>query len=177
MPFIARLKSTGKRVEIDDYRNPKFELSPEDLECQHEDCRGAMLVKAGLTVRSHFAHRPNAPCSTRLDSHPESDAHRLGKATVREWLRHRFEATGFENVTIELEVGIPEARRIADVLVTFPGGMREAHEIQLASITPQELEQRTQSYLNAGIDAFWWIGRNSQADSMEVASGNEGCAP
>lgn len=165
MPFVARLKSTGARVCLEDYRNPKAELPPHDLVCQFEDCGGALLIRSGLRVRPHFAHRPSAPCGTRFESHPESAAHRHGKRVVAEWLRKDCEANGFASVRIEFEVAIKEAGRVADVLVTFPSGSREAHEIQIASITPQDLQRRTDAYRNEGIDVVWWLGEGSSADN------------
>jgi competence CoiA-like predicted nuclease len=66
---------------------------------------------------------------------------------------------------IELEVPIDmkwRARgRVIDILVTWPMGWREAHEIQLSAITPQALEERTDDYLRSGIDVIWWIGNRA----------------
>ena len=52
-------------------------------------------------------------------------------------------------------------RRIADVAVLFPNGWRVAHECQLAAITTQELTQRTEDYLHAGVDVIWWLGKSA----------------
>jgi competence CoiA-like predicted nuclease len=164
MPFVAMRRSTSERIDIGSYRNPKAELPPDDLVCQFEDCAGALFIRAGLQLAPHFAHRPCAPCKTRYASHAESEAHRAGKRTVEGYLRAQFETQGIA-ARIEFEVPIKEAGRVADVLVTYPSGWREAHEIQLASITPQELAARTTSYFDAGVDAIWWLGLGSAADN------------
>jgi competence CoiA-like predicted nuclease len=163
--FIAKLKSTGARVDIGALRNPKADLAPDDLVCQFADCGGPLFIKSGLILRSHFAHKPSAPCATRLVAHPESEAHRAGKRAIAAFLREQLAAQGYENARVEFEVPIPEAGRVADVLVTYPMGWREAHECQLANITPQDLTARTGSYFDAGIDAVWWIGEGSAADN------------
>lgn len=67
----------------------------------------------------------------------------------------------------ELEVYLPEMEtgnakwRIADVLFTFRGGWRVAHEAQLAAISTDDLDKRTEDYNSQGIDVFWWFGRDA----------------
>jgi competence CoiA-like predicted nuclease len=164
MPFVAALKSTGARIVITDFERPREQLDPDDIVCQFPDCGAALFVKAGLVVSPHFAHRPGSPCQTKLESHPESAEHRLGKATVARWLAEHFKANGYQNVRIDLEVPVYEAGRVADVMVTFPGGMREAHEIQLAKIAHHDIERRTLAYHSVGIATVWWLGEDSDAD-------------
>jgi len=164
MPFVAKLKSTGQRISIDDYERPREQLASGDIICQFPDCGSDLFVKSGLIIKPHFAHKPNSPCRTSLEAHPESAEHRLGKRMVAQWLAENFKSKGYERVRIEYEVVVPEAGRVADVMVTFPGGMREAHEIQLARISHHDIERRTLSYLNAGISAIWWIGESSDSD-------------
>lgn len=164
MPFVARLRSTGATFAITDCPRPK-ELDRSDLVCHLPDCGAPLFVKAGLMVKPHFAHMPDAPCASKLESHPESAAHRAGKLTVAQWLRESLHASGYTNIRIEFEVPVPEAGRVADVMVTFPGGMREAHEFQLAKISHHDIERRTLAYHHVGIAAVWWIGEGSDADS------------
>jgi competence protein CoiA len=116
-----------------------------------------MIIKAGLIVAAHFAHK--STCPTDYKSHPESPEHRAGKILVAECLRANVGE--YSTALIEYEVPIPEVRRVADVLVTFPMGWRVAHEVQLASITTEELAQRTEDYLHAGVDVVWWLGKSA----------------
>lgn len=61
---------------------------------------------------------------------------------------------------MELEVILPEIKRRADILVEYPNGMREVHEIQLAGITVEQLRARTRDYKHGGIGSVvWWLGR------------------
>lgn len=115
-----------------------------------------MILRQGLVIRPHFAHTQTCPMP--YASHPESPEHLLGKECVSAWLRQQ---PGFEGAEIELEVPIHARKRIADILVTFPQGHRLAVEIQLATITPQELEARTKDYLNDGTDVIWVLGKDA----------------
>ncbi len=69
---------------------------------------------------------------------------------------------------IEYEFPIPEVRRIADVVAKFPNGWIVAHECQLASITVEELEKRTEDYLYAGVDVIWWLGKAADASPISI---------
>lgn len=156
MPFIALHKETKDRIDITTINNPRQFLKSGDCICQL--CERPMIVKAGLILRPHFAHYVD-DCHTDYESHPESQDHREGKLFLASHLRETFEE--YTDSTIEYEVPIPEVRRIADLLVTFPAGWRVAHEVQLASITTEKLEDRTNDYARAGIDVVWWLGKSA----------------
>jgi competence CoiA-like predicted nuclease len=81
------------------------------------------------------------------------------KAFLRDRLNEEF--LEYTNVQFELEVKVPEVMRIADVMATFPMGWRIAHEVQLASITVAQLEERTDDYVRAGVDVVWWLGKSA----------------
>jgi len=49
--------------------------------------------------------------------------------------------------------------------VTFPTGWRVAHEVQLASITTEHLQERTNDYTLAGIDVVWWLGKSADTET------------
>jgi Competence protein CoiA-like family len=51
--------------------------------------------------------------------------------------------------------------RIADVAFLYPGGFSTVIEIQLASITPEELEARTHDYESIGVECYWWLGKSA----------------
>lgn len=63
--------------------------------------------------------------------------------------------------SIDLEVPLYDIGRQADVMMSMPNGWKEAHEIQLSSITTDELRQRTVSYREAGIHVVWWLGEKA----------------
>lgn len=158
MPFIAR-NSAGERVDITRVADPRS-LRADSHTCPL--CEQQMIVKAGLLVRAHFAHRAACSAAERWDVHPESEAHLSAKAFLRDWLHDIVRDYGAERVWIDLEVPIPmpwrPRGRVADVLVVFPCGWRVACEAQLAAITPQEIVERTEDYRMAGVDVFWYLG-------------------
>lgn len=162
MPFIAMNQATDERVDITKIANPRLTLRAADMACPV--CGWPMIVKAGMIMRPHFSHKPgreNCPYADYASG--ETQEHRDAKTILRDNLGEWFGEYGMAEP--ELEVYIPDVKharnRIADLLFTFPSGWRVAHEIQLASITVRDLEERTEDYLNAGIDVFWWLGRNA----------------
>jgi competence CoiA-like predicted nuclease len=155
MPFIARDRSTHARIDITRYEKPREILVAADIICQF--CTQPMIIRAGMIFRAHFAHK--ALCPTDYVGHPESHEHREGKSLVAARLRE--EIAEYSTAAIEFEVPIPEVKRIADIMVLFPNGWRVAHEIQLASLTTETLQQRTEDYLDAGVDLVWWLGKSA----------------
>ena len=93
----------------------------------------------------------------------------MGKRLIAEALRDVLDGMGLGEAVVEYEVPVAtrESHRVIDVCVAYPCGWREAHECQLAAITPEELEIRTRDYLDAGIDCVWWLGEGSRADRPE----------
>jgi len=164
MPFVAKDKNTGERVVITHYDNPKAVLKSGDCVCQL--CNEPMIVKAGMIVTPHFAHYSS--CTSDYITKPESKEHLALKDIICKWLSARHGE--YSTASIDLEVVIPEIRRIADVLVTYPMGWREAHEIQLSPITVEAISERTSDYNRAGIDVFWWCG--NKADTPAIRDWN-----
>lgn len=162
MPFIARHATTHARIDITQLANPRQELQADQLLCQI--CEERMIVRQGFIIRPHFAHM--RACPMPYASHPESPEHLLGKERMSQWLRQQPALAG---TTVELEVPIHARKRIADMLVTFPQGHKLAVEIQLAAITTETLQQRTEDYLNDGIDVIWVFGREALRSPANLA--------
>ena len=133
MPFIAKRWGTDERIDITTIEFPRAVL--ELVRCVCQICGANMIIKAGMIRQHHFAHV--AACSEEYGSHPESSAHRNAKLFLATHLREQFQE--YTDVVIEYEVPIREVMRIADLLVTFSTGWRVAHEVQLASITTEQL--------------------------------------
>jgi competence protein CoiA len=162
MPFIALNSMTGERVDITQIARPRIDLRAAEMICPV--CEVGMIVKDGTIKRAHFAHKPvGNDCPYAEYSAGETPEHREAKMIIRDHVSEWFAEYGMAEG--QLEVYIPEVKharnRIADVLFTFPSGWRVAHEIQLASISVKELEERTDDYAFAGIDVFWWFGRDA----------------
>ena len=164
MPFIAKDKTTGQRVDITQYKT--YDIPMENLACQA--CDGPMYVKAGMIRRAHFAHRLGE-CDFSLyerdqDTSPqERPEHLAGKRWLKEHLPEIDPE--YSHATLEYEVPIKEVRRIVDVLARFPQGYMAAHEVQLASISREDLQKRTDDYAAAGIDVWWWLGKDADTES------------
>jgi competence protein CoiA len=148
MPLVARNAKTGERIDITRHVDPRSDLRAEEVVCP--ECAWPMIVRHGMLKVAHFAHRPGANCAYGAG---ETIYHLMGKQFVAEWLR---ENSGLE-VPVEFEWKI--ANRRADVAQIFPTGWTVAYEIQLASITPADLQARSDDYLAAGCDVIWLLGK------------------
>lgn len=162
MPFIAYMRQTRERVDITKIHAPRQVLKAGELVCQL--CGAEMIIKAGMIKRPHFAHASS--CSSAYGSHPESAEHRAGKEYLRAQLPLLFQE--YREAALEYEVPIPSIHRVVDLLVTFPKGHTIAHEVQLASITVEQLEERTADYERAGIDVVWWLGKSADTPATRA---------
>ncbi len=111
----------------------------------------------------HFRHKPNSPCKSDYDRHPESYEHLFFKKLLSEKLSQEF--SEYLNAKQILEYPIREVKRIADLVFQFPNGWLVAHEVQLSSITTEELQTRTNDYRNAGVDVVWWLGQSANTET------------
>lgn len=161
MPLVAMDKNTRQRLDIVGVENPREVFVAEDLVCPI--CSSPMIivsasVLAGEVVRiAHFRHHDIRDCPYTAYGKGESEEHLSAKAWLRDMLRRD---AGFA-VPVELEFHLPQIGRIADVAQIFPNGWIVVHEIQLASITPEMLNQRSSDYLAAGCDVVWYLGKNA----------------
>ena len=178
MPFIAKNSQTGERIDITKIENPRNSLKSSELVCQW--CDSPMIIRAGLVARPHFAHKSGRDeCPYVEYARGKTPEHLAAQEALRDHLADWFKE--YTSTQAELEVIIRETthkkNHFADVMFTFPCGWRVAHEVQLAGITVQELEERTQDYLGAGIDIVWWFGRDADtATNREWSYRNYGHA-
>jgi len=152
MPFVAINTTTSSRMHISQVPKPLTEVTRDCWACQL--CEQPMLIRGGVLVRRHFYHLQQ--CSTDYRFHADTAEHLLGKDWIVQQLQH--ELWGYTGADIEMEVPIPEIKRVADVLVTFPNGWRIAHACQLTPISLDEIKQCTAEYVQQGIDLYWWMG-------------------
>ena len=168
MPLVALNKSTGERIDItvfgDTLRgntDPRKKIRSTEIMCQ--ECGEGMILRAGLIKAAHFAHKPGSNCTY---GNGESVYHLAAKKYIAEFLRTQGEKEFNARVELEWKIG----NRRAAVVQIFEAGWAVAHEIQLASITTEELEERTQDYLRNGCDVIWYLGKsaNTQANRQWV---------
>jgi len=160
VPFIAEDRTTGERVDINDYSDPKSQLIKGDLLCPF--CKSTMIINDGLIRRAYFSHKGACPLDDYA-RHPESLEHLYLKKYIADTVGKEFES--YVNSVAHFEYIIEEAKRIADIVFEFPNGWLIAHEIQLSAITTGELQQRTEDYRNAGVDVIWWLGKSADTET------------
>lgn len=123
-------------------------------------CAGPMTPVLGPTRQWHFRHQPHtSPCPAQGELEPESERHRALKRSAAESLRLHFSP---HVVSVNYEVRLPEAGRIADALLTFQDGTRVAVEAQVSPIALEHLQQRTNSYTDVDVDVIWVFVADSQ---------------
>ena len=162
MPFVAIDIRTNDRIDLTLCKDPRSELSAGNYICPL--CEVQMFLRAGKIIAPHFAH--TVACTSNLATHPESAAHLEAKRMLSTWLREQYAKQ--RGAKVELELRVPEAGRVADIMVTLASGWRIAHEIQLASITTGQLEGRSMSYAREGIDTYWWLGGSADTETNRV---------
>jgi hypothetical protein len=92
----------------------------------------------------------------------ESWEHLLGKMLARDNAPTLLSISSTAKGVYEHRFTLPDGRwRIADVAFLYPGGFCTVIEIQLASITPEELEARTHDYESIGVECYWWLGKSA----------------
>lgn len=169
MPLIALNKNTNERICILDHEDPRLTINKKELVCPF--CGEPMMIVTSVIRINHFRHK--SQCSfSGYASNPESDEHLYAKAQVRDSLLRTNKGTG---ITVDLETPIHEAKRIADVMMTYPMGWRVAYEIQLSPITPTKLKERIADYRNAGVDVVWMFGRHAATQSSAIVCREESC--
>ena len=174
MPFIAKTRQGGMRLSIQDYEQVDA-LGKDDIVCPF--CDGTMFIRGGdrTAYRRHFAHRIECGADWLPEEYAsglETAEHLSGKEWLKMNFRHMIADEFVTGTTAEYEIiinvpayaGVPAHKRITDVMVTFPNGRQIALECQLASITPETLEERTNDYQRAGIDVRWVLGKTADRD-------------
>lgn len=169
MPFIAKIRDTGERLNIQDYERVES-LAKEGIVCPF--CDGGMYIRGGdrTAYRRHFAHRIECGADWLPEEYAsglETPEHLSGKEWLRLNFRHLLGDEFIKGTTAEYEIvvhvpaygNLPARKRIADVMITFPNGRQIALECQLASITPDTLTERTNDYQRAGVDVRWVLGK------------------
>ena len=126
-----------------------------------------MHVRHTVRISPHFAHNPNRDRPCLYDAHGgESEDHKEAKRKVVKFLGVH---PGYGDAIIRYEFPLQAVGRIADVYVTFASGEVEIHEIQLASISASEIDQRTEDYKRAGVPSvIWWLGHQARSKSNEI---------
>lgn len=170
MPFIAIDENTRTRIDITNFSRPTEELYGSQLICQN--CGGRLSIvsshfRGDSAIPSHFRHR--AECDGAFETSPETPEHRAAKRYVRNLLKKEYESITDAGVELEMPIEMkwrPKGR-IADICVEFPFGLRYVYEIQLSSITLEEVISRTEDYERAGCIVYWIFSSESIKQNIE----------
>ena len=110
-------------------------------------CQSVVVLKKGRIVSHHFAHKPPVNCSWAKG---ETKGHLAAKQLFKE----EFVGRGLR-AKVEYEINsLPNDRR-ADVMVWSPNEILFALELQHTPIGYDDLENRTRSYIRAGVRVIW----------------------
>lgn len=163
-----QLKGRNKRTGEEAFVFSQFDLLREwhkagELVCPF--CDGELVtniehLRQGDWVRAYLRHK--SECSTTLEHHPESPEHLSSKKKILETAAARF---GYDLANADCEVRMPEINRIADVCFTLKTGEKIVHEAQLASISTDELEARTNDYQKLGYGIIWHLGKSADTQT------------
>jgi competence protein CoiA len=109
-------------------------------------CKGKVVLKSGNKKRWHFAHQVNKACRAE----GETSYHMDGKIQLFHWLKRSFQI-------VKLECYLKELSQRPDIF--FEGNQKSyALEFQCASISPQLMLKRTQSFIKSDIKPIWILG-------------------
>lgn len=120
------------------------------LRCLFPDCpQPELKTISRARKRDGFSHLPGARKHA-----PESINHLQGKAVIAAWLVRRFGVNA-----VHLEAATDSQRtRVADVMLTLPGGQRVAFEVQYAALSVEQWRARHESYVAQGVLDVWLWG-------------------
>lgn len=170
MPITAKLKKTGKvQTSLEIHSPSQFRLdNPRgEVVCPH--CGGEMVLVGGLHSNRIVHFRHVKACTSLMESHPESLRHIIGKAHLKGLLAARLSQQKIK-ADVHIEYPLPyvgKSGRIADVAAMLPDMSLVVYECQLAPISVESLEQRSDDYENNGIEIVWFFGE--KANTADIA--------
>jgi hypothetical protein len=180
MTLTAINTRTGERICALDYKDVRTEIGSDALALQCPITGGPIIpvrphTRKGSLVTGHFRLRGEfePPDNVIIDPEyfrvkegggvtaGESLDHQNGKVFIKENIHEIDPACEPALCEFERRVYLPDRDkyRIIDVSFELPCGIILAHEVQLASITPDQLEERTNDYWQCGIEVQWWFGK------------------
>jgi len=111
-------------------------------------CGKPVIIKAGLKMVPHFAHRSLSDCPAGEGG--EGTYHEQGKLLLYRWLMS-------QKLDAKLETYLPQIEQRPDILIHL-NSKRIAIEYQCARIPSEQIHMRNQGYKEAGITPIWILG-------------------
>lgn len=109
--------------------------------------------------RIHFVHEKSVGDGRKCANYRNmSERHLNAQAAIQQYYTTRF-----PTCTIKLEAILRSHPKLAfnrpDVLILYPNGVQEVHEVQLSPMTGEELLDRTASLKGNGVgNVIWYLG-------------------
>jgi competence CoiA-like predicted nuclease len=155
--LTAKYIDTKEIIDITKFSNPRQEIDKKKLVCKL--CDNPVSIRHGLVRAKHFYHLSTCTCD--FERHPESAEHNLAKELIANHVIQYW--SEYSKVQVVYEYPLSEIKRIADIAMLFPSGWLVIHEIQLSSITSEQLQKRTNDYNSIGADVIWWLGKGADS--------------
>lgn len=184
MPFKA-IDSATKRPVIATWYEEALILRGKHPKLHCQCCNTQMFARGGKSqkTRTHFYHKHIEEClisKKYQGSDRNLTNHTIAVFQVHSYLTDLLKTPDFSDFGYTLDFEhyskrIPD--RIADIAVLDKDGeIVQAHEVQLTKVAVSELEDRTESYYQAGVEVSWWFGIGCQTkDIQDWALNKFGC--
>ncbi|MFD1852116.1 competence protein CoiA [Oceanobacillus bengalensis] len=139
--------SNGKLITLANLPRNKIEaLRNTAFYCP--SCHKPVMMKVGSRMIPHFSHYADRGCL--LQAGGEGIYHEQGKLLIYNWLNS-------QHLDVALEAYLPTIHQRPDILLTI-NKKKIAIEYQCARIPIEEIRNRNQGYLSAGIIPLWILG-------------------
>src|SRR2546426_7526415 len=109
-------------------------------------CNEEVILKTGRRRVNHFAHANPIACKFAVG---ESDQHRRCKMEIFEALQRQ---PGVNKAALERPLGI-----VRPDVSAYINGVPVAIEVQISSLSPETIAQRTRDYAIKGIYVLWLL--------------------
>lgn len=178
MPFKA-IDSLTDRPVIATWYEESLILRGKHPKLHCPCCNTQMFACGGKSqrTRTHFRHQHKKDCLISR-KYPGGDRnltnHTIAVFQVYSYLAEFLKSPGLRDFEYTLDFEHYSSRipdRIADIAVLDKNGeIVQAHEVQLTKIPVSELEDRTESYYQAGVEVTWWLGIGCHSEDIQIWS-------
>lgn len=177
MPWTAIEVKTGKYVNLAYKKlqsrffnvNVFKDVIGHDFVCP--GCNNKVSPVKRANTRIFFRHSTNGDkCTEKLVNYDDSNNHSEAVCVLCQYLEDRYNEDGYKNLYGETqlvtEYPFPEINRRADiVLLSDENKPIVVHEVQLAKISSEEVESRTNDYESMGVECIWHFGLSAANDT------------
>ena len=128
-------------------------VARERWKCPFPDCEVPITTRGG-SRRAHFVHLGQPGHETG----GESEAHLAAKAMLADWARTLIPSGGQVRQEEPVRSGPLDVHRVADVMATWPDGLKMAFEVEYKAFTEAAWAAKQADYDRVGIGSVWLVG-------------------